>query len=90
MVNWGGYLDVAGFIMQYKNMMEFSFGQWEQTTAENLGIGFKSINIGDTRISGLSFSLVLGGKIGKNELTLLGGYTYIDAIPLNPEIPYGE
>ena len=88
--NWGGYLDVAAFIMEYENMMEFSFGQWEETTANSLGIGFKSINIGDTRISGIEFSLSAGGKVGKNELTLLGGYTYIDAIPLNPEIPYGE
>lgn len=88
--NWGGYLDIAGFIMEYENMMEFSFGQWQQTTANSLGIGFKSINIGDTRISGIEFSLSAGGKVGKNELTLLGGYTYIDAVPLNPEIPYGE
>ncbi len=88
--NWGGYLDIAGFIMEYENMMEFSFGQWQPTTANSLGIGFKSINIGDTRISGIEFSLSAGGKVGKNELTLLGGYTYIDAIPLNPEIPYGE
>ena len=88
--NWGGYLDIAGFIMEYENMMEFSFGQWQQTTANSLGIGFKSINIGDTRISGIEFSLSAGGKVGKNELTLFGGYTYIDAVPLNPEIPYGE
>ena len=88
--NWGGYLDIAGFIMEYENMMEFSFGQWQQTTANSLGIGFKSINIGDTKISGIEFSLSAGGKLGKNELTLLGGYTYIDAVPLNPEIPYGE
>ncbi|MBL6662980.1 MAG: TonB-dependent receptor [Flavobacteriales bacterium] len=88
--NWGGFIDIAGFIMEYENMMEFSFGQWQQTTANSLGIGFKSINIGDTRISGIEFSLSAGGKVGKNELILLGGYTYIDAIPLNPEIPYGE
>ena len=88
--DWGGYIDLAGFIMEYENMMEFSFGQWEQTSANSLGVGFKSINIGNTRISGLEFSLTAGGKIGNNELILLGGYTFIDAIPLNPEISYGE
>ena len=61
--NWGGYLDIAGFIMEYENMMEFSFGQWQQTSANSLGIGFKSINIGDTRISGIEFSLSAGGKV---------------------------
>ena len=25
---WMGYLDIAGFIMQYDDMMEFSFSQW--------------------------------------------------------------
>ena len=88
--NWRGFFDIAGFIMEYENMMEFSFGQWQQTTANSLGIGFKSINIGDTRISGIEFSVNASGKVGKNELMLMGGYTYIDAIPLNPEIPYGN
>ena len=88
--SWGGYLDIAGFIMEYENMMEFSFGQWEQTSANSLGVGFKSINIGNTRISGVEFSLTAGGKIGGNELVLLAGYTYIDAIPLNPENSYDE
>ena len=60
-----------------------------QTSANSLGVGFKSINIGDTKFQ-FKFSLTAGGKIGKNELILLGGYTFIDAIPLNPEISYGE
>ena len=60
--------------MQYKNMMEFSLVSGN-TTANNLGIGFKSINIGDTRISGINF-LSASGKV-ENELTLLGGYAYI-------------
>ena len=37
---WKGYIDVAAFIMEYKNMMEFSFGQWQKATIDNLELGF--------------------------------------------------
>lgn len=85
-----GYVDLAAFVMEYKNMMEFSFGQWKGATANELGIGFKSVNIGDTQISGIELSTGANGKIGNTELSIIGGYTYIDAIPKNPDISYGE
>ncbi|NRA13748.1 MAG: TonB-dependent receptor, partial [Crocinitomicaceae bacterium] len=34
--NWKGLIDVAGFINQYNNMMEFSFGIFDPTTSERL------------------------------------------------------
>ena len=55
--------------------MEFGFGQWEQTSANSLGVGFKSINISNTRISS-KFSLTAGGKIGEKDLFYLGIYIY--------------
>jgi len=88
--DWQGYVDVAAFIMEYKNMMEFSFGQWEEVSSESLGVGFKSINIGDTRISGIEFSTGASGKINGTEINLIGGYTYINAIPKDPYLTYGE
>ena len=33
---WKGYFDIAGFINQYSNMMEFSFGVYSPITGENL------------------------------------------------------
>ena len=88
--DWQGYVDLAAFTMEYENMMEFSFGQWEEVSSNSLGLGFKSINIGDTRISGIEFSTAANGRIGKNKLSLLAGYTYIDAVPQNPSLTYGE
>lgn len=88
--NWQGYVDVAAFIMEYDNMMEFSFGQWQEVTNESLGIGFKSINIGDTQISGVEFSTGASGMINGVEVNLIGGYTYIDAIPKDPDKTYAE
>ena len=62
-----GYFDAAAFIMEYDDMMEFSFGLWgEYENAENTGLGFKSVNVGKTKISGLEFSLNGQGKINEN------------------------
>ena len=88
--NWKGYIDIAAFIMEYKNMMEFSFGQWEEATVDNLGVGFRSINIGDTEISGLEFTLATNGNFQQSQLNLVGGYTYINAIPKNPNESYNQ
>ena len=79
-----GYVDLALFRMEYQDMMEFSFGQWQQYSEGNLGIGFKSINIGDTQISGLELSLAGSLKMNKFTLNFLGGYTYINPIPKDP------
>lgn len=83
---WLGYVDLAGFINQYNNMMEFTFGQFgTDFSAENLfGLGFSSQNIGDTRIMGAELTLIGQGEIAnKFPLQILAGYTYIDPKSLN-------
>src|SRR5690606_30120233 len=41
-----GYIDLAFFRMEYDNMMEFIFGQWNQPSPNDpFGIGFKSVNV---------------------------------------------
>lgn len=74
--NWSGSLDVAGFWSEYKNMMEFSFGQWGNFLVDPMfGVGFKSLNIGNTRIQGFDFTLTGNGNVGKTPLQILAGYT---------------
>ena len=65
---WLGYLDIAGFKMQYDDMMEFTFGRFgEDNGFENfLGYGFKSVNVGKTQISGIELSIAGQGKISPN------------------------
>jgi iron complex outermembrane receptor protein len=76
---WRGYLDIAGFITEYQDMMEFSFGKWGDTFNDPAyGLGFKSRNIGNTRITGVDISLMGEGKIGPVQVTALIGYTYIN------------
>ena len=40
------------------------------------GLGFKCVNIGATRISGIETSIGGNGKIGPVDISILGSYTY--------------
>jgi outer membrane receptor protein involved in Fe transport len=82
---WRGFLDLAYFRTEYKNMMEFTFGQYgpvvfPYNTPQALGLGFQSQNIGNTRITGYEISLMGQGKIGPVSMTTLIGYTHITPI----------
>ena len=86
--NWMGYLDVAGFLMQYDDMMEFTFAKWEEGDGLD-GVGFKSVNVGKTQISGVEVSLSGQGKISSDlTINLLAGYTYMEPISLTPNDVY--
>jgi outer membrane cobalamin receptor len=71
--NWSGFVDLTGFISEYTNMMEFTFGLIPPFTPS-----FSSQNIGNTRIKGAEITLAGQGKIGQIPLTILTGYTRID------------
>lgn len=81
---WKGFIDLAAFWSEYRNMMEFTFGAYgpgdpnAPTPAQQLGFGFQSQNIGNTRIRGVEVSVLGEGKIGQVNVTTLFGYTYID------------
>ena len=98
--SWKGMLDVAGFINQYKNMVEFAFGlynpddiQIDLFDPESPGYimkwaGFKATNAEDARITGFEVSFNSEGKIGQVELRTLLGYTYMNPISLNRDSAY--
>ena len=85
--NWLGYADASIFYLEYKDMMEFTFGTYGTLFDPLFGLGFAALNIGNTRIKGAEFSINGTGKIGKVNMQLLAGYTYIDPefINFNPE-----
>jgi outer membrane cobalamin receptor len=90
--SWLGYVDVAAFWMQYQNMMEFNFNFYipkDSTFINFLAaldyLGFKSINVGNTRINGVDMSTVAQGKIGKISSRFMVSYTYMNPILLNPD-----
>ena len=69
---WEGYVDVAGFWSEYFDMMEFVFASFDR--------GFMSLNIGDTRIAGVEFSIAGRSQVGQIPVNVLAGYTYIDPV----------
>lgn len=77
-----GYVDLALFRMNYQDMMEFSFSQW---STDGLGLGFKSINVGKTQISGIELSGAAEIKLSKGSIQFFGGYTYTNPISLEPD-----
>ena len=89
--NWLGFIDVAAFLMRYNDMMEFSFGKYAESQGETnfYGLGFKSLNVGKTEISGIELSISGQGNITNNlKLNILGGYTYMNPISLEPNVVY--
>ncbi len=85
---WNGFVDAAVFRTEYQDMIEFTFGVWTPDSAQYPtlnDIGFKSLNVGNARITGVDFGITGLGKIGKIPLTLFLGYTYMDPIDLNAD-----
>jgi iron complex outermembrane receptor protein len=96
---WKGMLDVAAFINQYSNMMEFSFGVFNPDSIAlssdpnspgyiNKWVGFKAQNAERARITGIDFSFNSMGKIGNVEIISLLGYTYMNPVSLNENSAY--
>ena len=86
--NWSGFVDVAAFLSEYKNMIEFMFGVYAPDslilpTIDD--IGFKSQNIGNARIPGVELGISGAGLIGKLPVTLFAGYTYMNPIDLSSD-----
>lgn len=98
--NWKGLLDLAGFINQYDNMMEFSFGVYIPDSVSSISlnpeadnyygnfVGFQAQNAEKARITGAEISFNSQGSIGKVELTSLIGYTYMNPVSLNDNPAY--
>lgn len=88
--NWQGIADVAYFYTEYENMVEFNFGQWKPLDFSNpsqllKSFGFMSVNVGNTRISGIDASLTGTGRIGIFGVQTLIGYTYMNPVVLHPD-----
>jgi iron complex outermembrane receptor protein len=91
--DWYGMFDIAGFVMQYDDMIEFTFGQWGEfdpiDPMSNLaGFGFKCLNVGKSRVKGAEVSVIGGGNIGKFDISLMTSYTYVNPVIMNPDEAY--
>lgn len=82
---FNAYADWALFLQGFTNMMEFSFGQWGNTSAPFFGLGFKSVNVNEARIAGSELELGVQKNIGKLKLLTDIGYTYTYPVDLNAD-----
>lgn len=97
--NWKGFVDVSGFVNQYEDMMEFTFGYFKPDSIpasfnpNDPGyvpnwLGFRAQNAEQARILGAELSINGQGKIGEVEITTIMGYTYMDPRTLNADSAY--
>lgn len=89
-----GFLDMAVFRQDFDDYIEFTFGQWgpddgEPPTLENaLGLGFKSINTGKSRVTGAEISTTGRIETDRARFDIIAGYTYTRPISLTPNYNY--
>ncbi len=87
--DWRGFIDGAVFENDYYDMIEFVFAQWANTPDFFQNLGFKSVNVGDTRIKGFEITLMAEGSLARNlSINLQAGYTYLDARQVNYDSTY--
>ena len=80
-----GYADVAFFYQEYKNTVEYLFGFWDSTYTFAYA-GFKFVNTGRSRVTGVDFSLTARAIFNKYiSLNVIAGYTYVRPIALDPD-----
>lgn len=83
-----GFLDVAAFLQEYDDFVEFTFGQWGASTEALAGNGFRSLNTGRSRVSGWEVSWMGRAKWGESTIDMLAGYTYTNPVSLTPDYLY--
>ncbi len=84
--NFNGVLDFAFFNQEYDSMIEFRFDQWLSSVDYPAlpifqRVGFKAVNIGQTRTAGFEIGISGEGRIYDVLIRTIGGYTY--SLPVN-------
>jgi len=90
-----GFIDVAVFQQEFRNFIEFTFGQWSAVPLSDLGqiskvIGFKSLNTGGAKVQGAEISIMGTGNIRKTRFDVLAGYTYTKPVSTTPDYVYAQ
>lgn len=86
--NYFGYLDGAAFIQEYSNTIEYLFGFWEPSFAI---AGFKFLNTGKSRVSGIDISATGTTKFSQNSgIRSMIGYNYILPKTLEPDYVFAR
>ncbi|MGB1076191.1 MAG: TonB-dependent receptor [Flavobacteriales bacterium] len=88
---WGGligFIDLAVFHQRYSDFIEFTFGTWGGAGAPLAGLGFTSLNTGETQNTGMEITWTGRWTVGNSTVDFLTGYTYTQPIALEPDLNY--
>jgi iron complex outermembrane receptor protein len=78
-----GEADLSVFFSQNKNMIEYIFGLHQDPATGTSGLGFKAINVEQSRVYGSEIEFLLSRSAGPVETTITGGYTFIYPVQFN-------
>ncbi|MFZ0280160.1 MAG: TonB-dependent receptor, partial [Bacteroidales bacterium] len=81
--NFNGQADLAIFMSQNSNMIEYYLSIYTDPVSGVTSAGFKATNVERSRVYGGELELMAGGSIGNVYTTLTGGYTYIYPVEFN-------
>jgi iron complex outermembrane receptor protein len=85
-----GYFDAVGFWQEYTNTIEYLFGFWDPTYEFALA-GFKFLNTGKSKVTGIDLSLTGKAEINPNiSFTTIFGYNYIMPVTLEPDYVFAN
>ncbi len=87
---WKGFLDLAVFQQDFEDFIEYTFGVWGSSGNGLLDLGFRSINTGRARVSGLEWSTMGQGDLGDWTVQWLIGQTFLNPVSLTPDSVYAE
>lgn len=92
-----GYVDISGFFMRYRDMIEFQFGYFNPDSVVLVAfpptdpnyfqnwLGFKAFNVEKAQITGLEANLSGNASLGKIPVQWFVGYTYTYPVDLSDE-----
>jgi len=85
-----GYFDIAVFYQEYQNTIEYLFGFWNPDYVPDIA-GFKFVNTGKSKVSGVDMSMTGQAKISKAlDINLMLGYTYVIPVALEPDLVFAQ
>jgi outer membrane cobalamin receptor len=79
-----GYLDVAGFMMDYNNMIEFGVQVPDTFVFGSVPV-FAARNYSHARLTGIEATAMAQFTLGKVNIDLNGGVTYMNPVNMNPD-----
>ncbi|MBN2482240.1 MAG: TonB-dependent receptor [Bacteroidales bacterium] len=87
---FAGYADAAVFWTEYNKMIEFTFDNYGPDTLTVLDyFGFKALNVGNTRITGIDITFYGEGNLYVFPVSLMAGYTHMVPVDLDSRGPEG-